>query len=87
MLVDLNIRTTDSYRKGSDGLWVLHPFASGVWSHNLLERISQLDDLFHSALMLLPYRRIQPLQVVCKSFGVKQRGGQPRDRKPLAKCR
>ena len=28
-LVDLDTRTTDCYRKGSDGLWVLHPFAKG----------------------------------------------------------
>ena len=27
VLVDLDTRTTDSYRKGADGLWVLHPFA------------------------------------------------------------
>lgn len=29
VLVDLDTRTTDCYRKGPDGLWVLHPFASG----------------------------------------------------------
>ena len=29
-LVDLDTRTTDCYRKGADGLWVLHPFAKGV---------------------------------------------------------
>lgn len=29
VLVDLDARATDCYRKGSDGLWVLHPFASG----------------------------------------------------------
>jgi Uma2 family endonuclease len=29
VLVDLDARTTDCYRKGADGLWVLHPFASG----------------------------------------------------------
>ena len=29
-LVDLDTRTTDCYRKGSDGLWVLHPFAKGA---------------------------------------------------------
>ena len=28
-LVDLDSRATDCYRKGADGLWVLHPFASG----------------------------------------------------------
>ena len=28
-LIDLDSRTTDCYRKGDDGLWVLHPFASG----------------------------------------------------------
>ena len=27
VLIDLDSRTTDSYRKGMDGLWVLHPFA------------------------------------------------------------
>ena len=27
VLVDLDTRTTDCYRKGADGLWVLHPFA------------------------------------------------------------
>jgi Uma2 family endonuclease len=26
-LVDLDTRSTDVYRKGADGLWVLHPFA------------------------------------------------------------
>jgi Uma2 family endonuclease len=26
-LIDLDTRTTDCYRKGADGLWVLHPFA------------------------------------------------------------
>lgn len=30
VLVDLDTRTTDSYRKGADGLWVLHPFAKGA---------------------------------------------------------
>ena len=30
VLVDLDTRTTDCYRKGSDGLWVLHPFAKGA---------------------------------------------------------
>ena len=29
MLIDLDSRTTDCYRKGADGLWVLHPFAAG----------------------------------------------------------
>ena len=29
VLVDLDARATDCYRKGADGLWVLHPFASG----------------------------------------------------------
>ena len=29
VLVDLNTRVTDCFRKGSDGLWVLHPFARG----------------------------------------------------------
>ena len=28
-LIDLDTRSTDCYRKGSDGLWVLHPFARG----------------------------------------------------------
>ena len=27
MLIDLDSRSTDCYRKGTDGLWVLHPFA------------------------------------------------------------
>ena len=27
VLVDIDTRTTDCYRKGADGLWVLHPFA------------------------------------------------------------
>ncbi len=27
VLVDLDTRSTDCYRKGPDGLWVLHPFA------------------------------------------------------------
>ena len=30
VLVDLDTRTTDCYRKGADGLWVLHPFAKGA---------------------------------------------------------
>ena len=29
VLVDLDTRATDCYRKGADGLWVLHPFARG----------------------------------------------------------
>jgi Uma2 family endonuclease len=29
LLVDLDTRSTDCYRKGADGLWVLHPFARG----------------------------------------------------------
>jgi Uma2 family endonuclease len=29
MLVDLDTRCTDVYRKGADGMWVLHPFESG----------------------------------------------------------
>ena len=29
LLVDLNSRATDCYRKGADGLWVLHPLARG----------------------------------------------------------
>lgn len=28
-LIDLDMRSTDVYRKGDDGLWVLHPFARG----------------------------------------------------------
>jgi Uma2 family endonuclease len=28
-LIDPDARTADVYRLGSDGLWVLHPFASG----------------------------------------------------------
>ncbi|MES2950511.1 MAG: Uma2 family endonuclease [Pseudomonadota bacterium] len=27
VLIDLDARSTDCYRKGADGLWVLHPFA------------------------------------------------------------
>ena len=27
VLIDLDTRATDGYRKGADGLWVLHPFA------------------------------------------------------------
>jgi Uma2 family endonuclease len=26
LLVDLDTRSSDCYRKGADGLWVLHPF-------------------------------------------------------------
>ena len=29
LLIDLDSRSADSYRKGADGLWVLHPFARG----------------------------------------------------------
>ena len=29
VVIDLDARSTDCYRKGSDGLWVLHPFARG----------------------------------------------------------
>jgi len=29
VLIDLDARTSDVYRKGADGLWVLHPFARG----------------------------------------------------------
>ena len=29
LVVDLDTRATDCYRKGVDGLWVLHPFARG----------------------------------------------------------
>jgi Uma2 family endonuclease len=29
VLVDLATRATDCYRKGADGLWVLHPFVKG----------------------------------------------------------
>ena len=29
VLIDLDTRATDGYRKGPDGLWVLHPFARG----------------------------------------------------------
>jgi len=28
-LIDLDTRSTDVYRKGTDGLWVLHPFGRG----------------------------------------------------------
>ena len=30
VLIDLDTRSTDCYRKGADGLWVLHPFARGA---------------------------------------------------------
>lgn len=29
VLIDIDTRSTDGYRKGADGLWVLHPFAMG----------------------------------------------------------
>ena len=29
LMVDLDTRATDCYRKGADGLWVLHPFGRG----------------------------------------------------------
>lgn len=29
MVIDLDTRSTDCFRKGDDGLWVLHPFARG----------------------------------------------------------
>lgn len=29
VLIDLDTRSTDCFRKGEDGLWVLHPFARG----------------------------------------------------------
>lgn len=29
LLIDLDTRSTDCFRKGDDGLWVLHPFARG----------------------------------------------------------
>ena len=29
VVIDLDTRSTDCYRKGADGLWVLHPFACG----------------------------------------------------------
>ena len=29
LLVDLDTRASDCYRKGIDGLWVLHPFSRG----------------------------------------------------------
>ena len=30
VLIDLDTRCTDCYRKGADGLWVLHPFERGA---------------------------------------------------------
>ena len=33
MLVDLDTRRTDVYRKGTDGMWVLHPFDAGQTVH------------------------------------------------------
>lgn len=33
VLIDLDTRSTDCYRKGADGLWVLHPFAKGASVH------------------------------------------------------
>lgn len=30
VLIDLDTRSTDCYRKGADGLWVLHPFVRGA---------------------------------------------------------
>lgn len=33
VLVDLDSRRVDVYRKGGDGLWVLHPFAAGEAVH------------------------------------------------------
>lgn len=29
LVIDLDSRSADGYRKGADGLWVLHPFARG----------------------------------------------------------
>ncbi|MDP3924223.1 MAG: Uma2 family endonuclease, partial [Hydrogenophaga sp.] len=29
VVIDLDTRSTDCYRKGANGLWVLHPFARG----------------------------------------------------------
>ncbi|MDB5868675.1 MAG: hypothetical protein JWP96_1007, partial [Polaromonas sp.] len=29
VLIDLDTRSTDCFRKGGDGLWVLHPFGRG----------------------------------------------------------
>ena len=33
VLIDLDSRRVDVYRKGGDGLWVLHPFAAGEAVH------------------------------------------------------
>jgi Uma2 family endonuclease len=33
MVVDIDSRRTDIYRKGTDGLWVLHPFEAGQAIH------------------------------------------------------
>ena len=33
MLVDIDTRRTDLYRKGVDALWVLHPFDGGQTVH------------------------------------------------------
>lgn len=33
VLIDLDSRRVDVYRKGADGLWVLHPFAAGEAVH------------------------------------------------------
>jgi Uma2 family endonuclease len=33
MLVDIDTRRTDLYRKGADGMWVLHPFEDGQTVH------------------------------------------------------
>lgn len=30
VLIDLDSRSTDCFRKQADGLWVLHPFAEGA---------------------------------------------------------
>ena len=46
VLIDPDTRTTDVYRKGADGLWVLHPFVRGeavAWaSVNLTLAATQL---------------------------------------------
>jgi Uma2 family endonuclease len=33
VLIDLDTRRTDVYRKGTDGMWVLHPFDAGQTVH------------------------------------------------------
>ena len=33
MLIDLDSRSNDCYRKGADKLWVLHPFVRGAPVH------------------------------------------------------